>query len=122
MHTLIPRLLTLSALRLLFGCASQPRLLDHQGIDWPTRINQVAIGMTRAEVDDILPAWRGPAGALLSAPRITTITGGGSVHVYWVREDWRVTIFYDNAGGMGSDQNQVRKPVTIEKVTYGTSS
>jgi hypothetical protein len=119
---MILRLLTVAALCLLSACAHSGSQVRSATIDWPARVGQVVPGMVRAEVDRFLPAWAGPAGALLSPPRVTTITGAGSAECYLVAPNWRVTVIYDDAGGERSGQNRLRKPATIERIRDGADS
>jgi hypothetical protein len=121
MHA-IPKYLSLIALLLMTACSTHNEQIAPADIDWPSKVQDVAIGVTREEVMTILPAWRGPEGALLSAPRVTTITGAGRADVFWVSHDWRVTVLYDHAGGMGSRQNRVRQPVRMERIRYAADS
>lgn len=113
-----PTLLTVAMVFLLSACASQHQQISSSDIDWEKRAKEVPIGMTRGEVDKILPVWDGPKGSLLTAPRIGTTTGSAWVETYWVSRDWRVTIIYDNSGGEGSEHNRVRDPVEVEKIRY----
>ncbi len=93
-------------------------------IDWPARAATVKVGMTRAEVEKILPRWypppyintfntfRGDGGA--------TVTGGGYYRFerYLVAEDWRVIACYDFARDNKSNNSADRirtKPWTIDQ-------
>ena len=117
---IILKLLTVAMIFLLSACAARPQI-GSADIDWSKRAEEVSIGMTRAEVRHILPVWKGPSGALLSAPVVTTINGSDQAEVYWVSQDWRVSMFYDYTGGESSDLNLVKKSAKIEKIRYGSA-
>ncbi|MCX6900558.1 MAG: hypothetical protein NT105_17905 [Verrucomicrobia bacterium] len=72
-------------------------------IDWPARAATVKVGMTRAEVEKILPKLQHPRGSTVSYGSIT-MTDSWNAAVYWVSQDWRVTVKYDYSGAV--------KPVT----------
>jgi len=95
------------------GCGTHQHITS-KGIDWTKRAEEISVGMTRAEVQHILPVWNGPSGALLSATVLMTDNGSGQAEVYWVSKDWRVCVFYDDVAGM----EFVKKPVEIERVRY----
>ncbi len=78
-------------------------------IDWPARAATVKVGMTRAEVERILPRWNAP-----SVHRINWhMIGENSFYTtYRIAEKWSVVAHYDNIGGA----ERLVEPVKIEKV------
>jgi hypothetical protein len=98
---------------ILSGCSSHPDTLHY----WQAKAAQVTIGMTRGQVEKILPTWSASKGQL-ARPEVSMPTGGGVVWMYWVSEDCRVTIKYDSNGGEGSISNRVISPVKLEKHEY----
>ncbi len=108
---------------LLAGCATLLSQPDDEQY-WSAQISSVRIGMTRGEVEKILPVWheRNPQGLISGPGEASTITGGGQSVAYWVSPDWRVFIIYDVTGGEGSSSNRVISPGQFEKVTYESGS
>ncbi len=82
-------------------------------IDWPARAATVKVGMTRAEVEKILPKLKPPQGSNLSDSSVTA-TATWNAAVYWVSKDWRVTVKYDYSG--------VPKPVTASNWQEGVGA
>ena len=73
---------------LTFGCKSPVAV---NGDYWQSKASQIAVGMTRAEVEKLLP--RHPR-----SPMTTVVTGGSQSVRYWVDENWSVNIAYDYTG------------------------
>ena len=91
-------------------------------IDWPARAATVKVGMTRAEVDKILPRWIPPRSHEktrseqpddkhililddqdVRSPQTGVVLGTGAgfsrSQSYFVAEDWRVEVCYDFSCG-----------------------
>lgn len=98
---------------------------------WEARIKKVQPGMTRAEVEKILPYYVAPApapgsGQLLMpySGRVTTGTGSRQVMRYYVSPGWCVLVCYDYTGvtpenskdevGYQRPENKVLAPVILE--------
>lgn len=85
-------------------------------MNWEARATEVTIGMTRAEVDKILPeASNHPD----TAPRMSWLNGVGTATSYWVAEGWLVTVQYDSTGGKYSTSNRVTAPVALVRQSWG---
>ncbi len=88
-------------------------------IDWPARAATVKVGMTRAEVEKILPKCKTP---VLPSHDISWRTIGSDTEstIYWVSEDWRVEAVYDvSKGGLYADKycwGILAEPVLFNKV------
>ncbi len=81
------------------GYGAESDAAKNAQIDWPARAAMVKVGMTRAEVEKILPELQPPRGSRKaiyfgSKP----VTDSWNANVYWVSPDWRVTIKYDFTG------------------------
>jgi hypothetical protein len=55
------------------------------------RLDQVQVGMTRAQVNKIIPKYKG-------SPKGTIINGGAQFETYWIDQRWKVTIGFDYTG------------------------
>jgi len=72
-------------------------------IDWLARAAMVKVGMTRAEVEKILPKWEPPKSSFQSmfVSAVGAISGGRILRIlswsenYLVEDGWRVTLCYD---------------------------
>ncbi|MCX6897802.1 MAG: hypothetical protein NT105_03805 [Verrucomicrobia bacterium] len=96
-------------------------------IDWPARAATVKVGMTRAEVEKILPVWNNSRAvrAIVAYPCEPSKPASGwkplyDYEVYWVTEDWRVSLQYDSPLGLpgiaiGGENDRLRLPVKITK-------
>lgn len=95
-------------------------------IDWPARAATVKVGMRRTEVEKILPKMRPPRGSRVSRCFVT-VTDSWNAAVYWVAEDWRVTVKYDYSGAVKpvtastmqdsvGPENRVTAPVRILRI------
>jgi hypothetical protein len=104
----------------LLGCSTAAQR-SADSSEWGTRAARVTVGMTRAQVNGILPLWFGPnPAALLGQPVVSTL-GAGSTEVYWVSDDWRVTVIYDRACGERSLSNRVMRSVRLENLRHGSN-
>ncbi|MCX6908327.1 MAG: hypothetical protein NTY01_09815 [Verrucomicrobia bacterium] len=95
-------------------------------IDWPARSATVKVGMTRAEVEKILPELQPLRGFRVSYDSVS-MTVSRNARLYWVSQDWRVTVWYDYSGAAKpvtestkqdavGPENRVTAPVTILKI------
>ena len=83
----------------LSGCQTQS---EAQLKVWTERVNQITVGMRRAEVERILPPYVAPK----SNPELArygywiegTISGGAKGIQYYVSPGYKVTVFYDYTG------------------------
>lgn len=99
----------------LFGCLSS-------STNWRTKAATVVVGMTRAEVDEILPEWtRTRSETDISGGRVSTIGGSGAAECYWVSEHQRVVVIFNSVGGSHSMSNRVTSPVKVYESDYGTA-
>ncbi len=88
--------------------------------DWQARAATVKVGMTRAEVEKILPRWIPPA----SNSYDFCGSGWGDFYSmteqYFVSADWRVIVTYDVSKrekfGIPNNQERVLAPVKVNKV------
>lgn len=89
-------------------------------IDWPARAATVKVGMTRAEVEKVLPQWNPPP-----SYRVGFWAGGiGNGYVttqqYLVSEDWRVVATYEASQKKGSalqdSQAILVAPIKVNKM------
>lgn len=71
-----------------FGCTS--RVASNADL-WRDRAAQVTVGMTRTEVETLLPLYP-------SSPITTVKSGGSQSTTYWVDENWNVSVAYDYTG------------------------
>ncbi len=55
------------------------------------RLNQVKIGMTRAQVNKIIPKYKG-------SPKSVIINGSAQFETYWIDQRWKVSIWFDYTG------------------------
>lgn len=71
-----------------FGCIFHPAA---NGYHWRTQAAKVVIGMSRAEVETLLPKH---------PESVIVFNGAGSQQSvsYWVDENWRVSIAFDYSG------------------------
>ncbi len=104
------------------GCGTREDADKRTEVDWPARAAMVKEGMTRAEVEKILPRWIPPRShettrseqsddkhALtlddqdVRSPQTEVLAGTGAgfsrSESYFVAEDWRVEVCYDFTGG-----------------------
>jgi hypothetical protein len=96
---------------------------------WEQRIQQVHIGMRRAEVEKFLPQYVAPptktSDIIPYSEVLGTITGGSQTVAYYVSPGWRVCVPYDytgiprdaagNAtGDLNSPDNRVVGAITLE--------
>jgi len=91
---------TTAALLLAVGCGARKEADKETAIDWPARAATVRVGMTRAEVEKILPEWKPPPSVSLFGRTWTGHTTGGGWwrhETYFVAESWRVTVCFDYA-------------------------
>jgi hypothetical protein len=72
----------------IVGCKSAPGTRVYR---WQNKAAQVTVGMTRAEVEKLLPPHP-------QSPVTTTGTGSGQGVTYWVDANWVVTVAYDYTG------------------------
>jgi hypothetical protein len=69
-------------------------------IDWPARAATVNVGMTRAEVEKILPIWNAPGPQPYNhVSGFSEIGSDTETTSYSVSEDWRVVAVYDISKG-----------------------
>ena len=71
-----------------------------KSVDWKARALLVKPGMTRAEVEKILPPYSGleRPGSKLGCGALTIGQGGSQGVIYWVDAEWRVSVCYDYTG------------------------
>jgi len=99
---------------------------DQDHIDWEARAREVRVGMRRADVERLLPAyWRPPEDGEDSRRfmLITMGTGGGQGVRYHVSENVEASVSYDYTGvprdangtatNHSSPENRVTAPVQI---------
>jgi hypothetical protein len=103
-----------AVITVIIACIPACKTKSPESVDWRKRATSVTVGMTHSEVQAILPPWNGPPGSYLSPPVVTTEGGPGSAELYWVAEDWQVTVKY----GWPEGRDRVREPVKIRKVSY----
>jgi hypothetical protein len=103
-----------AAIIVIIACLPACKTASRESVDWRKRATSVTVGMTHSEVQAILPPWNGPPGSYLSPPVVTTEGGPGSAELYWVAEDWQVTVKY----GWPEGRDRVREPVKIRQVSY----
>ena len=72
---------------LVVGCTPT----DQSTATWQSKINQVRVGMTRSEVERLLPQHP-------SSPLTRTVTGSTQGETYWVDPLWKVAVVYDYTG------------------------
>ena len=85
---------------------------------WQTKAAQVTVGMTREQVEKLLPPWQYPDQSKQFGPPVITAigTGPGQGVCYWVSEYTQVSLRYDYTGGQDSISNRVRSlPVHVKK-------
>lgn len=130
----IPMKTVVSALFCLL--AFSPALATEEGpaderVMWEARLKKVQVGMTRAEVEKLLPKYVAPPAptpesGLLLIPysmSATTKTGGSQSIRYYVSPGWCVSVSYDYAGvtvenskgggGYERPENKVLAPVIL---------
>ncbi len=115
--------MAVTALLAAGGCGAERDAAKESPIDWPARAATVKVGMTRAEVEEILPRWEPPykpplgTNAPITPGHYLAIYGGGAGvsgrEIYWVSEDWEVTVCYS---GSSKEDCRVFAPVKIVKV------
>jgi hypothetical protein len=66
--------------------------------------------MTRAQVEQLLPPWK---------CEVDCMGGAGDVSYYFISQDWRVQVKYDNTGSEGNFSNRVVSPVRLDKQNHG---
>jgi hypothetical protein len=93
----------------LIGCST----------NWRAKAAKVTVGMTRGQVEKILPMWSNP-NSQMQRPEVAMVTGGGQECLYWVSENWRVAVNYDYTGGEYNTSNRVVSLVEVneEKFPY----
>ncbi|MCX6900557.1 MAG: hypothetical protein NT105_17900 [Verrucomicrobia bacterium] len=105
------------------GCGKRQDANQKAEIDWPARAAMVKVGMTRAEVEKILPTWYPPS---LSKGPIPWSSGFGNGYTmteqHLVAADWRVIATYDVSKGKGmvgwdNDQRLI-VPIKINKIMH----
>lgn len=99
---------------LVLGCSSTTT--SNQGAHWQHHANQVTVGMTRSQVEKLLPA-------LPQSPHMTFKGGGSQGEVYWLDTNWLVRVTYDYTGiprdsrgqavSTKSPQNKLLAPPTL---------
>jgi len=114
----------LAAIASLLAAGGAARAAEKEtAIDWPARAAMVKVGMTRAEVEKILPIWEpsytpplGTNGPIRIGHHLR-LGGGNSGYFshdfYRVSENWQVTVTYS---GSSEEKCHVTEPVKIEKV------
>jgi hypothetical protein len=78
---------------------------------WEGRIANVKLGMTRAEVEKLLPPYQSPPFPhpdALYGGQTTLGTGGCQVNSYYVSPGWEVSVCYDYAGIPRDDQGRAK--------------
>lgn len=68
---------------------------------WEARVKQVRVGMTRGEVERLLPPYspsKGETWNSIYTGRTTIGTGGAQGNAYYVAPGWHVSACYDYAG------------------------
>lgn len=97
------------------GCNRKP--VRSAGEIWKERISQVQPGMTRGEIEALLPPNT-------SAPQTRNVQGDSQAIVYWLDDQWKVTLEYDFTGipkeqaGKGaydSPENKLLKAPVLER-------
>ena len=96
---------------------------------WEARVKQVRVGMTRGEVERLLPPYspgKGETWNYIYTGRTTIGTGGAQGNTYYVAPGWHVSACYDYAGiprdangtalpeSTRHADNRLRGPVKIE--------
>jgi len=116
------RLMLMAALVVMLAAGGATGAAEKEApIDWPARAATVKVGMTRAEVEKILPPqWPPRTNDYIWVGGGATITGGGYYRFdqYLVAEDWRVIVCYDFAVGEtvpSSPDRKQTKPWTIDQ-------
>jgi len=82
-------------------------------IDWPARAATVKVGMTRAEVEKILPRWNPPKSSdLLAWVGEVHVVGGrfSRSESYFVADGWLAAVSYDYASRESSTNSAGRLP------------
>jgi len=99
-------------------------------IDWPARAATVKVGMTRAEVEKILPKMKKTPGSK-NPYETTTTTASWNRASYMVADGWRVIVTYDYSGAAKpappstsqnwqdwiNGENRVTAPVKVGRFT-----
>lgn len=109
-------LLAVFGFLMLVGCAP---CNDTRGNAWADMVSRIQIGMTRAEVETLLP----PDPHSL---RMCLTSGGSQTQIYWVGSHWCVSVTYDYSGihreengvpldMVGSANKVLAKPILSEK-------
>jgi hypothetical protein len=125
------RFMAMTIVALLLAAAGAVSAAEKGAIDWPARAATVKVGMSRAEVEKILPRWGSPD---LSAT-VLVVNGSGITRyeTYFVALYWRVRVDYDFTGSkepvisvgrlqigeaaqLVNSQNRLRAPVKVEKL------
>ena len=80
---------------------------------WMEKINQVRVGMSRAEVERLLPPHA-------DSPWNTIKQGGSQLTTYWLTPSWRINIAYDYTGVRrdGSASGYHHSPRTLPHIRY----
>lgn len=107
----------LITLMVVSGCASS-RNSGSANVDWRARARSVHIGMTRDEVQLILPLYE-PLTTfstydVLTERAFVSTDGSGSIENYWVSADWQVTVTYTFRDG----QERVSARVEVIKTKF----
>lgn len=99
---------------LVLGCNSTTT--SNQGDHWQHQANQVTVGMTRSQVEKLLPP-------LPQSPHMTLEGGGSQGESYWLDTNWLVRVTFDYTGiprdsrgkavSTKSPQNKLLAPPTL---------
>ena len=98
----------LIAVVLAAGCAAL-RTQDR----WSAQVARVEIGMTRAEVTNLLPRH-------VQSPRTVIGTGSGQAESFWVDYKWKITIRYDYTGVPRDDEGMALSSESAENRVTST--
>ncbi len=127
-HALHKNILAVAVVMLATGgCGAKRDAAKEAPIDWSARAALVKDGMTRAEVDKILPEWKPSSssemkqtetsvgnGVFTRGIRFGIGSGTSGSEGYLVAEDWRVVTTYrrdnsDNQKYLGARANQIMR-------------
>ena len=115
--------MAVAGLLLATGCGKRQDANQKVEIDWPARAATVKVGMTRAEVEMILPILEPPytpplgTNGPIRMGHHLRLGGAGPGYYcsdfYWVSENWQVTVSYS---GSSKEDCRLSAPVKIKKV------
>ena len=92
------RFMVMAVAAVLLAAGGAARAAEKEApIDWPARAATVKVGMTRAEVEKILPKLKTTPGSKKPYEAVT-ITASWNRASYMVAEGWRVVVTYDYSG------------------------